>query len=492
MLLKHYLLAVLCMLPTLVFAHAENISERVSEINGPFYSEIITETVLTDLPCEFSWASVELSDGSTVNYMEEKDCQDYQGPCATFSVVKVLEARLNISSGNSCRHLNFSIPWLDYAVYYVDDFDDYFNEGNGAPESICGNFPRECENLGGANDACHCIKDIVRTQAIDQGLCFSIEERTPDDEEMPDEGGGEDPSCEERWIIETHPMEYDQIYANNVGYIQPTNLDALKEQIITEGPLVAIIYVDVNIDLNARRIWNYRDYTREPYLAYHSFVITGWEDQPNGEIVLHLDDQWAGDNGSFCGPGSSNPLNPAFILEDIGSGTLKLLKIGKVYTSSGCEGDADVFVQEDQGYCPDDDDPNSGGVIDLDDDTDTGEPVMCLALSSPTITNLYTTSSRKCLTAGAMNRVYASVNCGINGANNLELEWSVTPGGISSPSVNGCNGQAFIVPSSNSPVSIVRARARFGANCPWSDWYQEEFCVERKGDPDGPKLWGGE
>lgn len=58
----------------------------------------------------------------------------------------------------------------------------------------------------------------------------------------------------------------------------------------------------------------------------------------------------------------------------------------------------------------------------------------------------------------------------------LEIQWSVGAGGVASPSVNGCSGQAFILPTSY-PGVYINVRARLGKDCPWSDWYGEEFCV---------------
>lgn len=475
MLFKRCWLAVFCMLPIIMFAHAGDCSGRESEIVGPTYREIVTEVSLSNQDCEFNWASVELPDGSVVNYMEDKNCQPYQGPCVAFSYIKVMEARLNFQTRNACRDLNFSIPWLDFAAWSADYFDNWLNEGNGVPENgenTCGTFAPSCTDLGRISSTCFCLRDRAREIGISQDLCFSIDGDPVADPDL-------DQSCEERWSVISKPITIDRIYANGINYIQPTSIKALKDQIVNNGPLIAIFGDKVSpVD----PIYQYRSYTRDDNLRFHSFVITGWEDQPNGDIVFHVDDHWPFDGRNFCGPGKTNPLDAGTILEDIGRGFFELVRVSKVWTLSECE-EAEVGVVEEE-TDTDDTGSNPEGEV---------NPFNgCRSLSVPVVTDLYTTSSRRCLTAGHMNRMLATVDCGNYGVNGLELEWSVTPGGVSSPSVSGCNAQAFIVPSTNSPVSIVRARARFGPKCPWSEWYQEDFCVDKEGDSEGPKVWGGE
>lgn len=437
--------ALLCVLPTLLFAQLET---------GPNQFDPSIFDFDAQYPCTFDWGSIELTDGSTVNYLEDKECQPFQGPCIAFSFVKVMEANLNITTGNACRNTDLSIPWLDYKAYYRGRYLELLSSGGGVPIGECGMFPRtNAQNAG--QRAGECIRSQVVDVAINDDRCFTIEWN----EEVQSDP---DASCEDIWTVSEGAVISQWAYANTAVTVRPTTIDALKKYLI-ESPLVAII--DSNV------LYDYRNYPHDNTLQFHSFVITGWEDQTAGEIIWKVDDHWPNSDAGFCGQGNTNPISSSTLLADIAARRVTLIRIAGVSTSTGCMGERDEFTLTDQNDCE-------------------AQEENCLQRGLPIITDLFTTSSPRCLTSGTMNRVQVAIDCQNNNSSTLELEWRASPGGVTSPAVIGCGGQAFVIPNNQVEV-FVSVRARFGPDCPWTEWYVEDFCVERSGGgSEGPKLWG--
>ncbi|MEO0734348.1 MAG: hypothetical protein AAFZ52_16045 [Bacteroidota bacterium] len=451
-------LTVLCAVPTLFFAQTDVV--RIDEIKeiGPDDREIIVDPVTDPVsdfyPCHFDWAALEVSDGSTVNFMEDKGCQPFQGPCVAFSYVKVMEAQLNFATSNACRSQDYSISWFDYAGWTPSGYYNFINAGRGIPAAGCGMFQPECTDIDRAGSNCHCVHNMIKNQATNEDLCFTVDATVQEP--------GQDLSCQELYTVDTSPMTSEQMFANSATNLYPTSIAAIKDQLIQHGPLVAIVQQGV--------LGQFRDYDDIDKVSFHSFVITGWRDMPLGRTVWLIDDHWPGSAGAFCGPGETKRVVNSDLLQYIDEDDVRLVKISGVYTTPSCTGTVASFAVEDQNDC-----------AYLED--------VCVVTTVPVITDLYTTSSRPCLTSGTLNRVLATADCQGVPADELEFQWMVSPGGFSSPSVSGCGAQAFVVPTNLHEV-FVRVRARFGPNCSWSEWYWQDFCVESKGGGGNGNIGG--
>lgn len=273
----------------------------------------------SDLPCQFNWNSLVLNNGEVANFIEDKGCQPYQDPCASYSFIKVMEAHLNFQSDFECEHLDFSIPWFDFATWTVDGAIQKINSGTAFPEDGCGNFPFYANTTNCATT----VRNLVYNQAITPDLCFSVN-ISPQEPEQ-------NQNCQTLTNITTASIQGSRLSAANASYVQPSTIEKLKCLIIEEGPLVAVIH-------GSSTLTQYRDYNNASDISYHSFVLTGWENVNDGELRLNVDDHWPGNGNNFCGPGQTNVLSETAILNHIANGNLELISISSVSTSPACSG----------------------------------------------------------------------------------------------------------------------------------------------------------
>lgn len=444
-------------------------------INPTLFSK--STLVEDDLPCQFSWNAVTNEYGNEKNFVEDKGCQPYQGPCVAFSFVKAMEAYLNIQGNLACVGYNFSIPYLDYAGWEVDDIISLLDNGFGIPEELltipdsggetmlCGNFGAYGCNTQEMHPICYCHPALLQNGPIAEDLCFSVALNSADPELS------DDWTCEDGWWnIQSFPMTQYKMQTRGINHLNDdiTSIQILKSKILCDGPLVVIIH-QVPV-LN-----NLRNYGSLDDVNFHSFVLTGWEYNDNGKVetIWNIDDHWP-DNPQLCGPGQTLKINNAELLGYLHDNSTPSHNSIEIYTV-GHPTISEVGGQIVECY--------EGGAFEFDI---ADQNNCCISppasYAAPTIVDI--SFAGECLERDGMNPMVATVDC--NGPEAFEYEWTVNPGMYGQPSHHPCHSNCIVIPNAETVFVKVRARQKCGT---WGDWYHEEFCVQGKGgNGEGPNT----
>jgi len=275
----------------------------MKSLNTIFF--LILSVAVFAQPCEFSWARVINPGGSQSNFLDATETQPFIGPCMSFSFTAAIEAVARIEKDDPNYQINLSVPYFDALLWgeYPPEIKRLLEGGLLLTEPICGNFPYGCDD----EQNCRVIsKNSVSSRLrLNNRECFTITGEPAKTNGPPSEHEAD-----------TYEVSYSDGLANKWYGVESvrrhesfSSPEAIKNLITNHGPLVLYIPVEY-----MRR---FRDYTYQPGdVSFHSFIIIGWRDVPDGTEWLGRD-SWQGLDSDFYSkpnPNLKDLINDNYVL----------------------------------------------------------------------------------------------------------------------------------------------------------------------------------
>lgn len=261
--------------------------------------------LLAQQPDYFSWDEVRTTPTFTRSFVSSVQEQPFQGPCLSYAFVAATEIMYNISFNKlSPNTLPLSVAYLDVKDFGATEISDYQqtlqNHGFKLPRRV---FSFDENYRISSFLPSYVAYDVPEDdRGTYRGFVNTAKNRVDNEEHFRIENTETEP--DEFWEIDNSYsgvsiLSNDYLTVGNVHQFNPADVEAIKEQILTHGPLV--IKVAGNIVPNFE---NYSGYSSS--LNYHAYTIIGWEDQSSAVTKWKLMDPWPGDSKIFYSKSISN------------------------------------------------------------------------------------------------------------------------------------------------------------------------------------------
>lgn len=219
----------------------------------------------------FGWNQVLMNDGSVHDYTTAAESQPYQGPCVAFAFAAAMSMMYKIEHADPTLDTDLSDAWMDYRTWGnpIGAWKDAI-EDQPYPEESCGNFPPNCAS----EPMCHVLGD-VQCYVFDD-TCYKISAIYSDPPTPPEYVVSQQSSAGIYWLSAGH--------VDDTLVIQ--TVEDLKGYIVERGPVV------LRIDRSSN-ILKFRKYSNAKGVAFHAFVVIGWQESEAG-IQWLIKDPWKG------------------------------------------------------------------------------------------------------------------------------------------------------------------------------------------------------